>query len=772
MVIVLDSGVHPTKECEANNNVVQMLALPGRGHDGYAPFLRKESKSKMTITIGVHPLERRESTPENDIQTLITENVYGAEKKKIVASESAHGIICSWPQNEEMTAKGRAVSGGTSPTNSRMLMLQKKGKEKALLDEDVNGGMSEEDDDSHESVESCNSTRLFSTGKKQWSFEQRLIVGSKRVKKQAHESPASASHTKQDSSFMNWISNMMKGFSKSSQDEIPSLAFTLAHPDNGHESPHHKLVTCNKNEDSGCRNVGFQSIFHSIYRPNGKVLERALDNNYQTEFEPGNRLCDISSPTPIACHGDNNNLCEQFLMSIENFTESTEGNGADPGIQPRINSANYACSSENSEGNKNLCNMTAGKVREGTNSNSSMDKHKTGSTQNTNTDPPSEVKASHNFAHGNDPLESLWITRFTPRSSLPLLNLQSSSAAHECATNYHGNHSNDLSIVEAGPLSVEDSLIGVVQESNFAAEIESSVGFNLNPILPSQRFKISLPSGLARRLNAFKHSVPSYVTDKPAGATITCFFCGKKGHHLKHCPEIADNELEYLLRNIRSYNGAKELPCLCIRCFQLNHWAVACPNASSRVQNQLECRMQLDIKDKESTKLLDGKKSPFQASGALTLCDQNDPRTEADADVQWKMTEVATSDRMISKVNLVNDYLPSSSGAKKLKENQIVLLCNLVNKQISEVPKGIIDAIKGLRLSRTDILKWMNSHVSGTSKWTFPTFTSGEVGRRTRRNWVFCCLYNRDTQRGFQMFNISECRRDQMLGRKSIHLQP
>lgn len=71
---------------------MQMLALPGRGHDGSAPFLRKESKSKMTITIGVHPLERRESTPENDIQTLITENVYGAEKKKIVASESAHAL--------------------------------------------------------------------------------------------------------------------------------------------------------------------------------------------------------------------------------------------------------------------------------------------------------------------------------------------------------------------------------------------------------------------------------------------------------------------------------------------------------------------------------------------------------------------------------------------------------------------------------------------------------------------------------------------------------
>ncbi|MQI72083.1 hypothetical protein EI017_25330, partial [Escherichia coli] len=36
----------------------------------------------------------------------------------------------------------------------------------------------------------------------------------------------------------------------------------------------------------------------------------------------------------------------------------------------------------------------------------------------------------------------------------------------------------------------------------------------------------------------------------------------------------------------------------------------------------------------------------------------------------------------------------------------------LAERQISHVPKGIIDAVKKLRLSRTDILKWINAHGS------------------------------------------------------------
>jgi hypothetical protein len=47
----------------------------------------------------------------------------------------------------------------------------------------------------------------------------------------------------------------------------------------------------------------------------------------------------------------------------------------------------------------------------------------------------------------------------------------------------------------------------------------------------------------------------------------------------------------------------------------------------------------------------------------------------------------------------------SSSGKKKLKENQAMPLSNFVDSQISDGPKGIFDAVKMLRLSRAVILK-------------------------------------------------------------------
>jgi hypothetical protein len=40
-----------------------------------------------------------------------------------------------------------------------------------------------------------------------------------------------------------------------------------------------------------------------------------------------------------------------------------------------------------------------------------------------------------------------------------------------------------------------------------------------------------------------------------------------------------------------------------------------------------------------------------------------------------------------------------------LKENQVMPLSNFINSQIADVPKGIFDAVKRLRLSRTIILK-------------------------------------------------------------------
>ncbi|KAL8238547.1 hypothetical protein R6Q59_015114 [Mikania micrantha] len=55
--------------------------------------------------------------------------------------------------------------------------------------------------ESHGSIESCRNTNFLTTKKRKCIFEQRLILGSKRIKNQLN-----------GTSFINWISNTLKGF--------------------------------------------------------------------------------------------------------------------------------------------------------------------------------------------------------------------------------------------------------------------------------------------------------------------------------------------------------------------------------------------------------------------------------------------------------------------------------------------------------------------------------------------------------------------------------
>ncbi|KAJ0691998.1 putative transcription factor interactor and regulator CCHC(Zn) family [Helianthus annuus] len=96
-------------------------------------------------------------------------------------------------------------------------------------------------DSSGESMESCNSA---SKKVKRRGFENQLISTSKRLKKQSQECGVVK---KQDSSFMNWISNMVK---PCQQEKVP-------HPVEDHKALN-KVVS---------KIFGFQSVFQSLYSP-------------------------------------------------------------------------------------------------------------------------------------------------------------------------------------------------------------------------------------------------------------------------------------------------------------------------------------------------------------------------------------------------------------------------------------------------------------------------------------------------------------------------
>ncbi|RVW55432.1 hypothetical protein CK203_095552 [Vitis vinifera] len=763
MEVVLTTEVPLVKRCKTPDTPVLNSTSPFRRDEGLALAIEEESNNEMKTPVS-----------------------------KIMASSSDHDVKIISQQDEGLRPKAKALPVNNSPNKSGMYRHRTKGKGKALSDGDHSGRKSNKEDDSDESVESCNSAALFSTGKKRWGYEQQLITGSKRIRKQINGSPGSTSFVRQDSSFMSWISNMMKGLSKSNQDETPSLALTLARPN--HDNYDQKLVTCNKNQDPGCRNIGFQSIFQSLYCPTTKVQEsRTLNADNQTgegskEFCLANKLCDVNI-TPIACHGENKSF-KNALLSNEKFNQSTFGNRAGPSTQPKVLSAKFAVSQENyktsSVENRSASNPVCSTKKDGvSSSSSSLGKRKANSAENNDSDPPSEGKTIHNFGYKSDLLGSLWVTRFSPKTSSPTCKVdhcnQNTGGATELSTDCMGlipysqnrfDSCKGLKILGTREYCTEEPLTIVGAElQNCSGGTEVSFGFKknnahnnqnsiykLNPISPSQRFKSSeaMASLFARRLDALKNIITLNQTDTEARATPTCFFCGIRGHSIHDCSEIKETELEDLLRNNNLYPGAEEPPCFCIRCFQLNHWAVACPSVLKR-QNQSECGASLvnrcssgmmlhDTGDKRNGKLLGSKENPPQVAAAFGVCSGRKPTMQIGCSLNKKGNGNMTAVKLFSNSNLISD-----------------------------VPKGIFDAIKRLRLSRGDILKQhpVGTSIPGNCVYTHENiFPRGECKRRL--NFMSSQIAAEEllqlwNSSGTLEINLSSCHQDE---RKILLLHP
>ncbi|XAR57357.1 hypothetical protein NMG60_11025474 [Bertholletia excelsa] len=626
------------------------------------------SKAKMGGSTCVLPLEKLECTAENDLELVIGKDACG--------------------QSEERLPSQNSAPAESSPTNSRTSLYRRKGKEKALSDGDVNQRLSKDEDDSHESVESCNSAGLFSRGKKRLNFREQLIVGSKRVKRQIHESPASTSFVRQDSSFMNWISNMVNGLKNTSEDENPSLALTLA-PNLGHENR--------------SRNMGFQTIFQSLYCPNTKEEEtKMLNGNSSTEgskqLEPAPKILG-ANVAPIAYHRDGDSHNRQSLLSNKKF---------------KLFAAEMGKTSSSSDQNKPSCNIACLNVKDRINSSSSsMGKQKIDNGENNDSYPSPEAKVISDVGYRPDPIGSLWITRLAPKTSGPMLNLdpcdQNTSGALESSTNHV-----DIPIEQKSSEGVLNLLgkephgFGPGSEASFGLKAihgqnDQKSAYKFNPILPFSKFKSTeaMASVFARRLDALKHIIPSSDVKDNAIQTTTCFYCGSSGHDLHDCLEVAEMERENLIRNVSSYDGVEASSCLCIRCFRLDHWAISCPLLSRTIQRQSE-------NDSTFSNRFTASKVPQFVIGN-ERCHRSLEIKQLDSQVADAHTNYDQKSHLIDSDKHIGS---SSSGYSMFIGKEITPLCSLVDRKFADVPKGIFDAIRKIRLSRMDVLKWINSHNS------------------------------------------------------------
>ncbi|KAL3828726.1 hypothetical protein ACJIZ3_017528 [Penstemon smallii] len=515
-------------------------------------------KNKTRIPLPAVPLKKLEFSAENDMT--------GKEARSLGET------------NENSLPAER------SSTSSRIRLYQEKGKQKALSDGDIYGQSS--NNKSHESVESCNSARLFSKGIKRQNRDQELVIGSKRLKR--HGSPSIIGP---DSSFMNWISNMVKGLPDSNKRECSSFVPALAFTNDACGVKHPEKFMDNRLRDSANQNTGFQTMFQSMYCRKTKVSENGkekedyfLEETKELEY------------LPTSCERKVDNSCKEIMVSNKKVNLS----------KPWIFSTCEIDLSENKEKSDSLLKQE----------NSTAD----------NTILNIQSRSSTN------PLASLWITRLYTQTP---------------------NLENRNQVTRKAPKDNFDIVFPMDQKSSKAKDVSEAMA-----------------SVLARRLDALRHIITS-KTRNYSTSSLTCFFCGKSGHDLRDCPEVTKTELEDLLVKISSFSTVGESPSICIRCLNIDHWAISCPFVSSSTPRQ------------------SGKNASFYLT--------------------WNVKK-SSRNKCLSSNKIRKSSSSNSENGSKYDRNFPV--SNFVNAKKTGAPEDMCRVIKKLRLSRGNILRWMNSNLS------------------------------------------------------------
>ncbi|KAL5712282.1 hypothetical protein ACHQM5_014471 [Ranunculus cassubicifolius] len=665
-----------SKQCELPDSPIRFLTSACDTH-----VIQDEGGNENTIAASNFRLERGGNTSENE-----SGKSESASVELGVTSQPADHVTRNHCQIGELPEYD-VILVEESPNTSRMPLHQRKGKEKVLSNCNANAALlKDDDDDSHESVESCNnSTGLVVARKRPWSFDQSLVTDSKRMK-QVHEGPHCISVQRHGSSFMNWISNMVKGSSKSDLKETTSLDLIMRPSD--HELGSDDMLQ-ERNRQSINANTGFGTVFKALYHSNVQDTRvYSIDNQEQgsKELEMAIGTCDDKNP-PVTCGEENVKFDNETGMSPEN--QMICGDGVGPSYIQNFPSANISTV------------PTDGKVSY------------LGSFFQNAVNSPSEEKETHtrglsasNYLVNNiHPLGSQWITRFCPKVSSPAL--ESSHFDQNIDEAVEGSTD---SIRISPPAEAHSDVRNKVSQ-NCAVSTSGSFGLVrlnertdhtvkpiANTIQPSQR----LASVFARRLDALRHIMPCEVEGNSSHAVTTCIFCGIRGHKLQECSEITEAEFGALLKKLDFYDGAEESSCLCIRCFELNHWAIACPNISSRKLSHSNAGFSL----------LDFRNLGKTPSNKVTYKEDTDYRASTVANE--KFTDIVILDKSNSDQELTKgkQTITSSSTENLSKEYQMTAFYNFVNRQIPAIPRGTFDAIKKLRLSRADIFKWKRSTLS------------------------------------------------------------
>ncbi|RRT71346.1 hypothetical protein B296_00035619 [Ensete ventricosum] len=609
-----------------------------------------------------------------------------------------------------------------------------KGKKKILFDDEDYDSSLKEKADSNESVESSNGQRLISNGKRAFSFDFKTSEGCKRIKRESNENSCTGSLIRNDSSFINWISTITSSFSGYDQTTT-SLALLPQSYHSMKESFGLLRMSHEKIGGAMCKTLGFNTFFQALYCPNMIVPNTTSDDHQReggkqthTDLKEHltNKPLSVSSPR-IVCGGGSGKSQSRVSPLNERHNQAIYHVENVPSTMINVSSSNSQIHEE-LEKNRgqtrafNSMNTSNSSARKGLICAEEKGYGRLSSHPKSPVSMMCREKSSY--------LENLWITRFLPKVSSPLLR----SEKCNLSINDHGAFDKEEKFPEkcvSSYLKSQRESAGEVSRHpvnpTFSCGLKRLDNQMLKPrvssIIPSENFKNTdmAASFSAKRfdLNPSKVSRNRNLSCTP----ITCLFCGTNGHSLRECSELADFGLQDVKEFLDSYDGKDISSRLCIQCFQVNHWAISCPHVSLETKNTSNSSFSVAH---ESCNVTEGKHDSQvnlwsrdknkQHANKSKLPEREDSRMDAQT-VNYRSIcadRVASPTAKVLKdyraTNMVNmDQQASCSSKNESRKNRITPFYRSIATDVSNEKNGIFKAIRRLRLSRADVIRWMKS---------------------------------------------------------------
>ncbi|KAJ8464668.1 hypothetical protein OPV22_027220 [Ensete ventricosum] len=678
------------------------------------------------------------------------------------------GLVGVSNSHDSMPTKcGTSISTSWSKSDVNPGKLEK-GKKKILFDDEDYDSSLKEKADSNESVESSNGQRLISNGKRAFSFDFKTSEGCKRIKRESNENSCTGSLIRNDSSFINWISTITSSFSGYDQTTT-SLALLPQSYHSMKESFGLLRMSHEKIGGAMCKTLGFNTFFQALYCPN-MIVPNTTSDDHQREgstskdvkamreyykhyanhavgnflefnlMDPArgkqthtdlkehltNKPLSVSSPR-IVCGGGSGKSQSRVSPLNERHNQAIYHVENVPSTMINVSSSNSQIHEELEKNRGQTCAFNSMNT-----SNSSARKGLICAEEKgygrLSSHPKSPV--SMMCREKSSYLENLWITRFLPKVSSPLLRSEKCNLSindhgafdkeekfpEECVSSYLKSQRESAGEVSRHPVNPTFSC-GLKRLDN------QMLKPRVSSIIPSENFKNTdmAASCSAKRfdLNPSKVSRNRNLSCTP----ITCLFCGKNGHSLRECSELADFGLQDVKEFLDSYDGKDISSRLCIQCFQVNHWAISCPHVSLETKNTSNSSFSVAH---ESCNVTEGKHDSQvnlwsrdknkQHANKSKLPEREDSRMDAQT-VNYRSIcadRVASPTAKVLKdyraTNMVNmDQQASCSSKNESRKNRITPFYRSIATDVSNEKNGIFKAIRRLRLSRADVIRWMKS---------------------------------------------------------------